>query len=70
VGGESQRARTAVVDAAWSSPHPPSPRTAPGGTLIRTLLAYAEPDLNANAAAGALVTDLLIAIRLTDRPTG
>ena len=68
-----------------------------GGRLIRTLLAYADADLNAKAAAEALlihvntahhrlgriaertgrdlrrlsdVIDLLIAIRLTDRPQG
>jgi PucR-like helix-turn-helix protein/diguanylate cyclase with GGDEF domain len=68
-----------------------------GGTLIRTLVAYADADLNAKAAAEALVIhvntahhrlgriaertgrdlrrlsdviDLLIAIRLTDRPQG
>jgi sugar diacid utilization regulator len=68
-----------------------------GGSLIRTLVAYADADLNAKAAAEALlihvntahhrlgriaertgrdlrrlsdVIDLLIAIRLTDRPQG
>ena len=70
---------------------------AAGGSLIRTLVAYADADLNAKAAAEALlihvntahhrlgriaertgrdlrrladVIDLLIAIRLTDRPPG
>ena len=68
-----------------------------GGSLIRTLVAYADADLNAKAAAEALlihvntahhrlgriadrtgrdlrrlsdVIDLLIAVRLTDRPQG